>query len=214
MIRYAWVFILFGSSICGCQMHNYTERGAAMGGLTGGGLGALIGEAAADEPLAGAAIGSALGALTGATVGSGLDEIDARNDARIRQAVYAQSAEGTSLQEVLAMTDSGLSEQVITRHVRSHGYSGSLDAADLIALRRQGVSDQVIGALQDAVTEPVRLAQAETVVVEPAPVFVQERYHSVPVPIMGPRPWRYGRRGPCPPYEARPNLHWGVSFGH
>ena len=207
MVRYS-MLVFFAVSLCGCQMHNYTQRGAATGGLTGGALGAVLGEVTADEPIAGAAIGSAIGALTGASVGSGLDELDARNDARVRQAVYAQQAAGTTLQEILAMSDSGLSNQVINRHIRSNGYAGSLDAADLIALRQQGVSDAVIAELQDVSANPVRLAQAETIVVDRAPpVFFEERYHAVPVL---PRPRRrYARPYPCPP----PGVHWGVSFG-
>ena len=125
-------------------------------------MGAIIGEIASDEPLAGAAIGSAIGALTGATVGSGLDEIEARNRSQmVSQAAYSQPI-GTTLNEVISMSNAGLSDQIISRHIRNEGFARTLDAGDLIALRQQGVSDSVIADLQDVSSQPaVRVASAE-----------------------------------------------------
>lgn len=192
----------------GCQATNYTQRGATVGGLSGAGLGAAIGEIAADEPLAGAAIGGAIGALTGATVGSGLDEVDAKNRAHVQQASYNQAYAGVLLDEVVSMSDAGLSDEIISKHVRSQGFVGSLDAGDLIGLRRQGVSDRVIADLQEVASRPpVRVVPAERFV-EPQ-VIVEERYHAVPV--FGPR--RYGRGPVCLPHH-RPGFHWGVAIGH
>ena len=190
-------------SMAGCQANNYTERGTALGGLTGAGIGALVGEATADRPLAGAAIGGALGAFSGASVGSGLDDIDRKVDAQVQQAAYVEPSR-TTLHEVISMSDAGLSDQVISRHIHSHGFAGPLDAADLIALRQQGVSDSVISSLQDATSIRTR----ETVAMNRAPVIVEETYEAIPIPI--PPPWR--RR--CPPYVRQPGVHWGVSFGN
>lgn len=191
----------------GCHLQNYAERGAAVGGLTGGGLGAVVGEVAGDEPVVGAVVGSAVGALTGASVGTALDEVDARNAVRVQQAMYAQQASGTSLQEIFAMSDAGLSDDVITRHVRTHGFHETLDAADLIALRQQGVSDSVIASLQQAASQSVSVAQ--TAVPAAPPVIVEERYHAVPHPWHS--RWRYRHGPPCPP---GPRVHWGFAFGH
>ena len=145
-------------------------------------------------------------------MGTALDEIDARNEARVQQAVYAQRAGETSLQEVLAMSNAGLGDEVITRHLRTHGFNRELDAGDLIALRQQGVSDRVITALQEATASTLRMAPAAA----PAPlmmsapaVIVEERYHAMPYPWY---PRRHYRRGcPGPP---GPGFHWGVTFGH
>ena len=211
MVQRIWLFILLVTILVGgCQTHTFTQRGTAFGALTGGGVGAAIGEIAADEPLVGAAIGSAVGALTGATVGSGLDEIDARSDARVQQAIYDRTAAGTSLPEILAMSDSGLSDQIINRHIRDQGFGGTLEAADLIALRRQGVSDGVIATLQEVSSRPVRQTHAQAIFEPPPRVIVEERY-AVPVPF-GPRPWRYRR--PCPPPYVQPGVHWGIAIGH
>jgi len=181
--------------------------------LGGAGLGAIIGEIASDEPLAGAAIGSAIGALTGATVGSGLDEIEARNRSQmVSQAAYSQPI-GTTLNEVISMSNAGLSDQIISRHIRNEGFTRTLDAGDLIALRQQGVSDSVIADLQDVSSQPaVRVASAEQSI-DPRPVIVEERYHAIPVPYRPYGPRRYGRGRGCPP-PVGPGLHWGVAFGH
>ena len=207
-LSFAVAFTILVSGF-GCQANNYAQRGAAVGGLGGAGLGAVIGELAADEPLAGAAIGSAIGALTGVSVGSGLDEVDSMNRARVAQATYNQARIGATLDEVVSMSEAGLSDQIISRHIRNEGFAGQLDAADLISLRRQGVSDSVIADLQQLGSQPpVRVARAERIV--PSPVFVEERYHSVPVPVFGPR---YHRGPVCLPHH-RPDFHWGIAIGH
>ena len=203
------IIALLAPFLAGCQANNYTQRGLATGGLGGAGLGAMIGEIAADSPIAGAAIGSTVGALTGATVGAGLDELSAEH--RAQQAAYEQAVNsGVTLQEVVSMSSAGLSDEIISRHVSNEGFSGYLGADDLIALRQQGVSDRVIAELQTHANRPVRTAATETIV--ETPVIVQERYHAVPV---------YGPH--CPPPRAwgpafrvhrhRPGFHWGIAFG-
>lgn len=206
--RFAVVPCVSCALMIGCQATNYTQRGASMGGLGGAGLGAIIGELAADEPLAGAAIGGAVGALSGGAIGSGVDEIDALNRSRVQQAAYQQASATATLNEIVSMSDAGLSDEIISRHIRSNGYAGPLDAGDLIALRRQGVSDLVISDLQASASVPaVRVATRERI---PEPtVIVEERYHTVPV--FGPP--RYHRGPICRP-RGRPGLHWGVAFGH
>ena len=200
--------------LSGCQTPYHTQRGAAWGGLTGGGLGALIGEAAADEPLAGAVIGSAVGAMTGAAVGSELDALEARHDARLQQAAYAQQAEGISLQEIVSMANAGLGDTIISRHIRANGFSGDLDAADLIALRQQGVSDAVIGELQHISSGASSFSAAPLEVVVPTrPVVVEERFHAIPVPVLG-YPRRHRHVHPRQIHRRHPDFHWGISLGH
>ena len=199
-------------SCFGCHANNYAQRGSAVGGLSGAGLGAIVGEIAGDNPVAGAAIGGTVGALTGATVGAGLDEVDAANRYRVQQAAYQQAASGTTLDEIVSMSNAGLSDDIISRHVQSEGFAGRLDAGDLIALRQQGVSDRIIAELQSRSHRPaVQVAAAETIV--DAPVIVEERYHAVPV--FGPRcPPPRAWRSPARLHRHRPGFHWGIAFGN
>ena len=201
------LFVITCTVGLGCRANNYTQRGAQVGGLGGAGIGAVIGEAAADAPLAGAAIGSAVGALTGASIGDGLDEVSAAQRSGVQQAAYQQHS-GVALGEVVEMSAAGLSDDIITRHIRNEGFLGSLDAVDLIALRRQGVSDRVIATLQELADRPVMQVSAVEPVAPP-PVIVEHHYEAVP--IFRPRVRGYGRR-PLP--RHRPGLHWGVTFSN
>jgi hypothetical protein len=198
------ILTVTGAIMCaGCQSYNYAGRGAAVGGLTGGGLGAIIGEAAADKPLAGAAIGSVVGAMTGASVGGALDEIDTKH----QQAVYYDGIGTASIGEVVEMSQAGLNDSIITRHIRSRGFPHQLNANDLILLRERGVSDTVIAALQDA-PAAVRVAQNQVPVSRP--VIVEEHYHGPaygPVPMWSPPYHRFHHR------RRRDGIHWGISFG-
>jgi len=80
-----WLFC--GFLVClvvctGCRSPYRSDQGALLGGLTGAGVGAVIGDAV-DQPLAGTAIGAGVGALTGAVIGDNLDQIEAENRAAI-----------------------------------------------------------------------------------------------------------------------------------
>src|SRR5258708_32258344 len=74
--------LLFPMILVGCASPFYTDRGALAGGLGGAGVGALVGEAVG-HPGVGALVGAGVGTVTGAAVGSGLDEVQARNQAMI-----------------------------------------------------------------------------------------------------------------------------------
>src|SRR5262245_20045722 len=130
----------------GCQSMNYAQRGGVLGGLAGAGIGAAAGESGGDA-VPGALIGGAGGALAGSVIGDGVDadvarkqEIEARIGRRLAGAVTADDA--------IAMTRAGLSDEVITSHIRANGVAKPLQVNDLIYLRNQGVSDAVIKAMQ------------------------------------------------------------------
>ena len=193
----------------GCQTHNYAQRGAAVGGLTGGGVGAVIGEAAADKPLVGAVVGSAVGALTGAATGGALDEIDGRNQQRVDQAIYNRAASAVSLDDVISMSESGLSSDIIMRHIRTRGFGRQLSASELIQLRQRGVSDQVIASLQEAAYPPQVAGTSATL--PAAPLVVEE--HVYAPPFSCPPRWRYHYHHRRPRYPHG-GLRWGLSFGN
>jgi hypothetical protein len=198
-------------SLSGCMSPYYTDRGALFGGLTGAGVGAVVGEAAGNAG-AGAAIGTAVGALTGAAVGQNIDADMARSRAEVEARMGRQMQGAVTPQDVVAMTQAGLSDDVIATHIRANGMAQPLAANDLINLRNMGVRDGVINIMQQT---PPRLAQGNqplamypaTYPAGPGPVMVAPYY---PYPGWG--PWAppppvgfYYGRGP------RGRVGWGVS---
>ena len=155
----------------------HADRGAVFGGVTGAGVGALVGDAVGD-PLAGAVIGAGVGALTGAAVGSSLDEIEARNQAQIAAQMGRPVAPGAvSVQDVVAMTQAGVDEELIITQIQIHGTVQPLQTHDLIHLKNNGVSPRVVLALQSPA--PFREIPPQPVYVEPYPVAP---WHGPPPP--------------------------------
>src|SRR5262249_5469963 len=121
----------------GCHSPYYADQGALAGGLGGAGLGALIGSTSGHAG-AGAAIGAAAGALTGGAVGGALDDIDAKNRARIAAAT-GHPPTAVSVNDVIAMTRSGIDEQIIVNQLATSGLQRPLQANDVIYLQQNGV---------------------------------------------------------------------------
>jgi hypothetical protein len=166
------LFVIAFSMFSGCQSPYKSDQGALLGGLLGAGTGAAVGSAV-HNPLAGAAIGAGVGAISGAAVGGALDEQDARNQAMIAQQ-YGRpiSPNPVTVPDVINMTRSGVDEELIFNHVRTHGVAAPLQAQDVIALQQQGVSKRVIAIMQ----EPPPVAQPQPMVMQapPPPVMVEE----------------------------------------
>lgn len=188
-----------------------TQRGAAVGGLTGAIAGGLIGDHNG-EAGAGAAIGGVIGAVTGGLLGNASDKEAAyrRQQAVSRQyqnqIAYQQSAVSTG--DVVSMTRSGISESVIINQINQRGVVAKLQVPDIISLHQQGVSENVITAMQQAPTGPAPVAPVveryevvRPVPVAPAPVIVEEHYV---LPHYAP-PRRYYYRRP-----AYPRYHHGL----
>jgi outer membrane lipoprotein SlyB len=197
----------------GCRSPYYADQGAMFGGLTGAGVGAAIGSASGNTGT-GAVLGSAVGALSGAVVGNELDNIRAENQAMIDQRLAQRTAGATTMHDVVSMSQSGLSEEVIANHVRTRGVAQPPSTADLIALKNAGVSDGVIRAVQEMSAVPVPAVPVASVPV--TPVVVEEHYIAPP-PFWGPR-YVYGGWHHRPLRHAhhhhRPGVSWGVSFSN
>ena len=142
------------------------------------------------KPAQGAAIGGVVGAVAGGILGDAADKdaAVARQRAANQQAqqqYYAAEQEAALLQsavtlgDVVTMTRSGLSDQVIVNQVRQRGYLGTLSVADIISLHQQGVSENVITTLQ-SVGPPRRSTVSWP---RPAPTVVERHIHS-PAPII------------------------------
>jgi hypothetical protein len=164
--------------------------------LSGAAIGHHNGDAAS-----GALIGTAVGALAGAAVGDTIDYEAARSAEIIEQRMGRRMAGAVAMNDVIAMSQAGLSEHVITTHLRANGVANPPSVNDLITLRNAGVSDGVIQAMQQT---PPPTAQ---VISPPGPVIIEEHHYVAP-----PFPYHGYHRRHHPPY--RPGVHWGVSFGH
>lgn len=203
------IALVSGVLLCGavgCASPYHTDRGAVFGGVAGAGVGALVG-AAVGEPLAGAAIGAGVGTLTGAAVGSSLDDIEARNRAEIAARMGRPVPLGAvTTTDIIAMSQSGVSEEVIVTHVRNNGVAQPLQTNDLITLQNNGVSPRVIQAMQTSVP---RFAQATVVHPMPAPPPIIVEEHYIGDPWYPPPPWyhhhHYHRR-------PRPYASWEFSY--
>lgn len=159
----------------GCMSPYYADRGALFGGLTGAGLGAIVGNSVGNTA-AGAAIGAGAGALTGAAIGGAIDDVDARNRARIEaQMGHPVAAGSVTPQDVISMTHAGVDPDLIANHVRAHGAIAPPTSGDLIRLQQAGVDKRVIEAMQTSYPPP-QVVQA----VAPAPVIIEEHYYARP----------------------------------
>lgn len=192
-----------------------TERGAVLGGLAGGIAGAAIGKQNG-ETGAGAIVGGALGLMTGAAIGNVKDEeiARARAQAYYQQQMAYRQARAVSPSDVVNMTRNGLSEQVIITHIRQNGVQYEPQVSDVIAMHQQGVTENVINAMQQASRAP---APAPTVVPAPrySPVIVEEFYLGAPSCYGRPFPYYYGHHHHYHGYHyrPRPGFHWGISVG-
>ena len=210
MVRLLVLLFLVGvsSGLLGCRSPYYSDRGALVGGLSGAGIGAAIGDASGNAG-PGALIGAAIGTVTGNAIGENIDADLARSRAEIEARMGRQMSGAVTSQDVIAMTQAGLSEDVIATHVRANGVARLPDVNELIYLRNSGVSDGVIQALQQA---PQPGSAPVVYAAPPREVLVEHVY--------GP-PW-YA----CPPPRAyfhhhhhhrrhrHPGVSWGFSFAH
>ncbi len=188
------------AAAAGCNSPYRSDQGALFGGLTGAGLGAVVGNAVGNTG-AGAAIGAGVGALSGAAVGASLDDIEARNRAEIEARLGRPAPVGAvTIDDVVAMSRAGVSEEVIVTHIGHHGMVAPLRASDLIVLQQQGITPRVVQAMQAPPPQPAAYPLPPGVLVEP---------YAIPAPCYyGPPPYW----GP-PPFYHRRYRHRGVSWG-
>jgi hypothetical protein len=123
----------------------------------------------AGDPLAGAAIGAGTGALVGGAAGNAEDKREQRRAAAA--AAYARAHPPMTVQDVIQLSQARHPADEIIRQMDSTGSWFNLSTHDLIELRQQGVSDQVIAAMQvRRAPPPVHVRpRGEVVIVEPAP---------------------------------------------
>lgn len=187
----------------GCRSPYYADRGTGVGALAGAGAGAIIGDAVGGDAGAGALIGAGLGAVTGNVVGGAMDEMQAQNRAEIAAVMGRQVQAGAaSTDEVIAMTRAGVDPHLIQNYVRTSGMARPLTAQDVIYLHNNGVSTDVIQAMQTPAPAPV----AGPVVAGGPPVIVEEHYYPAYPAYWGPHCGYYHHRR-----HGGPRVSWGVS---
>jgi len=121
------------------------ESKAGTGALAGAGIGA-IGGAAITGSAGGALIGAGVGAATGAIVGAALDASDreALDRESPRTTRKIDRGEPLSTTDVKKMTKAGLSDDVIISQIDATKSVYHLSSADIIDLKKAGVSQRVI----------------------------------------------------------------------
>jgi len=125
--------------LIGCQ------SSAGTGALAGAGVGA-VGGALITGSGTGALIGAGVGAASGALIGAALDESDRRSLDREspRTTRKIDRGEELSVDDVKKMSKAGLSDQVIISQIDATKSTFSLSSADIIDLKKSGVSQKVI----------------------------------------------------------------------
>ena len=122
--------------------------------------------------------------MTGAAVGAGVDNSYARKQAAAIAA--QQQAQAATVNDVVTMSKSGVNEELILNHIRSHGVAHPVQAGELVAMQQEGVSPRVIATMQTA--------------------GVPAAYG--PGPVVSP----YYYPPPPPPYWAYPGPGYGVWY--
>ena len=203
--RFSLLALLCLSSAA-CRSPYYADQGAALGGLAGGLTGAALGDKQGNAA-GGALIGTAVGALTGAAIGDSMDAEVERRQALIEAKMGRRLAGVVTTSDVTAMAASGLSDDVIINHVRANGVASQPTPRDIIQMHENGVSEDVINAMQQTYAQQTAPPPA----VYGAPVILEETY--VAPPYMVRHPSWYG-----PPryrhYPRRPGVTWGFSYSH
>jgi hypothetical protein len=187
--RWGWqalvpVLLVLGS---GCQNMSNTDKGILTGGGLGAATGALIGSMT-HHAGAGAAIGAGVGAVAGGLTGAAIDDSEKKQAAR--QAAMRQPA--LRLDEVVALTQKGVSDAVIIDQIRLSGAVYHLRSEDITYLSDNGVREPVIRELQaTAYRAPRRVVYA------PGPAPVEEIVivdRPPPPPVAVGVGFSYGRR--------------------
>ena len=188
---------------------NHTQRGAITGGAAGAVIGGIIGNQN-DETPEGVLIGGAVGAIAGGLFGKQQDHEQFRNYQHQQQVAQHKAAlysRGVSLNDVVALTQTGVSTEVILKQIEINGVKRRVGVNEIIALHQQGVNSIVIEAMQHARLAtaahpagpvlrsrpvPVQTVVSPHVIIAPAPIpLYRPSYGHYRVPGHGPK--RHGQ---------------------
>jgi hypothetical protein len=139
---------IIGLSVAGCVTPQGRPDNTASGALTGAAVGAIIGSAARN-PGAGAAVGATVGALAGGAIGHSVDQAQEIQDAQYRERVRQQevSAPSLTIDDIISMSKAKIGDDLIISEIRNSGMAYPLKSADIVDLKRSGVSERVINVM-------------------------------------------------------------------
>ncbi len=134
------LLFLFLAVNSGCQTNKTrVAEGAGIGGVVGAIAGGVIGHQSG-HGVEGTVIGGALGAGSGAIVGSQIK--------KPTQEDLATANSQLSMKEIVSLTKNGASSDEIIAKIKSTNSKYSLTSEDIGYLRKEGVSQRVIEAMQ------------------------------------------------------------------
>jgi hypothetical protein len=136
------VVLIFGLAILGCETNKTrVAEGAGIGGAVGALAGGIIGHQSGNTA-GGILIGGTVGAGTGALVGSQINKTNNQ---------VAPSPVGqVTVQQIVDLTKQGSTGDDIIAKIKATNSRYSLTADDLAYLKKEGVSQRVIEAMQAA----------------------------------------------------------------
>jgi hypothetical protein len=144
------VVVVAGLSVLGCSSPegnpDYTATGALVGGVAGARLSAMD-----RSPLPGAMVG----ALVGGIIGHGMDQAEQERLRAQSPQTYQriQQSQPLSLADVKSLVAAGIKDDLIISQIRSSHTVFHLASADIIGLKRAGVSDRVVDFMINTPTE-------------------------------------------------------------
>lgn len=183
-----------GLGSVGCS--SMAGTGALAGGGIGAGVGTLIGHATGN-PKTGAVIGGALGAGLGSAIGAEADERKQEREDQIRLAEANAAAANApqfsgplGMTDVIALSEQGVSDDVIINYLRQTNSTFKLSPSDLAYLREKRVSDRVVNEMINSANRvSIKAAPPRTVLIrEPAPTTVIYEHPWAPVYVAPPFP--------------------------
>ena len=132
------------------QTPTRTDDGAILGGVTGAIIGGIAGNQN-DETIEGVAIGGVVGAVAGGLLGRSQDQQAARNFQFQQQQLQREAQlinQSVSMSDVIALTRSGVSTNLIINQIRTNGVRQQIGVQEILYLHQNGVTEPVIQEMQ------------------------------------------------------------------
>lgn len=143
MKKYSQIYfvIIFVIALVGCESNRTrVGEGAALGGLMGATVGGIVGHQSG-HGVGGALAAGAVGAAAGGIVGAQMEKQPKASS----KGYYSQ----VSMQDIVGWTRQGLSSDEIITRINASTSEYYITPDDISYLRREGVSERVIEALQN-----------------------------------------------------------------